>query len=591
MTGEPTNLSAIRFVAGDAVTASACVPASSPWFSGHFPGNPILPAVGILSLVWEAAQALAAQSGEHLLIRQLRNVRFRRLVKPDERLELTANLRRAARTLAFEVTANGEPVSDGAARIECEVLSEIVLPSPANSFLAGGPTCGNVYALAAKIVDEARKSGDGANLACVLSPDKAIVAASIVAALCAPIDLLLPPVLSERVIDELREDPAIDLAIADDGTPTFPRHWPIAAKPAPDPDPGMAAVQNRPNEAATHWRVIELAPTSEIRPAPPLRRDPEAPFLFLQTGGSTGAPTRWSKTPHNLVRETRLLIDKYGIGAEDVILATVPPQHIYGLLFTVLLPFFSGARVVNEVCTFPREIVDALAAHGATVLVAAPAHYHALRHTPLAAPRLRRAFSSGGMLREADAQGFHERTGVGVVEVYGSTETGGVATRCRAAGEQSWRAHSVLQWKLEDERLCVASPFTSPEAPRAADDFFRTGDRAEPGPDGTFILHGRADGIVKVSGNRVDLAEIEEKIRALPLVADAYVLALGVDGARENEIVALVVGEVAEEDLRSHLTQRLEPYSVPRVIKFVESIPVTAAGKRDRTAILDVFRS
>jgi 3-hydroxymyristoyl/3-hydroxydecanoyl-(acyl carrier protein) dehydratase len=560
MANQPTKLQSIRFISDGTVAAAACFTASSPWFSGHFPGNPILPAVAILAVVWEAAQALAAQSGEHFLIRQIKRVRFRRIVKPDERLDLTVSFRREERLLEFEVAVDSEFAAAGAALVECETLSDFALPAPANSFLLGGATSGNVYALAETIPEQARMLGEGANLACVLSPDKAVIAAAVVAALTSRIDLLLPPVLSERVIGELQADAAIKMAITD-----------------------------RPVEAAKHWRVVQLAPTTETRPAPPLRRDPDAPFLFLQTGGSTGAPARWSKTPHNLLRETKLLIDKYGIGPQDVILSTVPPQHIYGLLFTVLLPFLSRARVVNEVCCFPREIADALATHGATVLVAAPPHYHALRHTALAAPHLRRAFSSGGMLDAADAERFHEQTGVGVVEVYGSTETGGVATRCRAAGEQTWRAHAILQWRIEDERLCVASPFTSPEAPRAADGFFRTGDRAEAGADETFVLYGRADGIVKVSGNRVDLAEVEEKIRTAPHVADAVVLSLPIDGVRENEIAALVVGEIPEEELRRHLADRLEPYAVPRVIKFVESIPVTAAGKRDRAAMIELF--
>jgi acyl-coenzyme A synthetase/AMP-(fatty) acid ligase len=241
--------------------------------------------------------------------------------------------------------------------------------------------------------------------------------------------------------------------------------------------------------------------------------------------------------------------------------------------------------VVEGRAHLPGEIANGLEKAGCTVLVGGPVHYRALRNTDLSAPRLRLACSSGAMLDPADAVRFTQKTGIGVTEVYGSTETGGVATRCRADGERNWTTFDGVRWKLRDGRLWVASPFGSPDLDLDEEGFGPTGDRAEPTPDGRFILKGRADGIVKIGGSRVDLLEVEQKIAVMAGIDDACVLAEPVEDGRSVQLAAMVVSRFSTGELKELFARDLEPLARPRRIIKVDRIPTHETGKRDRKAV------
>jgi acyl-coenzyme A synthetase/AMP-(fatty) acid ligase len=335
--------------------------------------------------------------------------------------------------------------------------------------------------------------------------------------------------------------------------------------------------------------VLGEPPEAEAE-APVLKKDADEPFLELFTGGSTGTPRLWSKTPANLFGEAFYLADRFGIGPGDRILATVPPVHIYGLLFSVLLPLVTGARVVEAMPSFPAEIASALRESRATVLVSVPVHYRVLRTVSLAGHGLRRAFSSGGMLEAADGLPFHEETGVGITEVYGSTETGGIAFRNRVDDGPCWHPFDVVDWRIDGELLRVRSPFLSPEMERDADGFAATGDRVEAAGARSFDLLGRMDGIVKIGGKRVDLREVMEKLKGLGGVEDAHVTTLPVGTGRQQEVAALVVSGRGDHELKAALEAVLEPPARPRVLRVVHRIPVLATGKPDRARIEEILR-
>jgi acyl-coenzyme A synthetase/AMP-(fatty) acid ligase len=432
----------------------------------------------------------------------------------------------------------------------------IALPRPsARPFASPGPSIAGLLARARGL--HQRLAALGAGPVCLASEDKVLAAAALLAALGGGPRLVLPHATSPAVLDEARQATGYTAALA------------APAQPLPDAverlDPATV-----PAAPATGW-------SPELRAA-------DAPFVQLFTGGSSGRPQVWSKTPANLFGEARVLAQRFAIGADDVFLASVPPLHIYGLLFSVVLPLVSGARVVAAGPVLPAEIAAALERERPTVFVSGPAHYRALRRSALRAPGLRLAFSSGGMLDAADGARFTERTGVGVSEVYGSTETGGIAVRQRAAGETEWSPLAGVRWALAGDRLAVDSPHLSPELDRDPAGRYVTGDRVAPGSGDRFVLLGRADGIVKVGGKRVDLLEIEQKLRAVPGVEDAHVLAREQPG-RLAEIVALVVGARDEAALRRALAARLPPAAMPRRLLRLDAIPTTAAGKRDARAI------
>ncbi len=427
-------------------------------------------------------------------------------------------------------------------------------------FTYSGSTFGEIYALAAGVKKTLSRRGGEKSL-CLCTENKAVVAACILASLAGACKLVLPHSFSSHALADMYEAIGFDAAIADhpEELPGIEIITPLAGNPD-DLDPGSM-------------------------------RNPDEPFLRLFTGGSTGKPKVWTKTPRNLLAEAFYLRDKFEITPKDLIVSTVPPYHIYGLLFTVLLPLLSHARVMPEIFTFPQEIISTINRHKATVLVSVPIHYRSLKVENLSVPSLKVAFSSSGVLNRSDASYFLKKTGLGITEIYGSTETGGIAARSISENTESWQPADVVAWRLSGKRLAVRSDFVSREMERDTDGFCVTGDEAQPDKNGRFLLLGRADGIVKVAGKRVDLLDVQNKIQTLPTVRDAVVIALPADRGRENIIAALVACDLTETQLRKMLIEKLEPYAMPRRIKIVSSIARTATGKTDFRRVEQIFLS
>ncbi len=425
-------------------------------------------------------------------------------------------------------------------------------------FIYSGNTFGDIFALAAGLKKTLAKSGPDKSV-CLYTENKAVVAAAVLASLYGACNLILPYAFSAHALMEMYDATGFETAIAD--------------RPEEMPDVEMIT--------PIVGNIADLHP-EEIR-------DPDQPFLKLFTGGSTGKPRIWSKSPRNLLAEAFYLRDKFNMTGKDLFIATVPPYHIYGLLFSILAPFVSHARVLPDTYTFPQEIISTINRHKATVLVSVPIHYRSLHIDDLSAPSLKMAFSSSGFLNRSDAAHFLEKTGLGIHEIYGSTETGGIASRSITENRESWQPADVISWRLSGRRLAVRSDFVSCEMDKDADGYCVTGDEVQPDKMNRFILLGRADGIVKVAGKRVDLLDIQNKIQTLPTVRDAVVIALPDEKGRDSIIAALVACDLTDTQLRKMMMEKLEPYAVPRRINIVTSIKRSATGKIDRRRIEQIF--
>jgi acyl-coenzyme A synthetase/AMP-(fatty) acid ligase len=448
------------------------------------------------------------------------------------------------------------------ANLEAAVAAVLCGPHQASAeFIHGGATFAEVYAMAAwlrtRFADDTKRA-----TVCLAAEDKAVIAAALLASLAGGPILLLPFSFSPQALDSMQQATGFTTAISD-----VPRDFPA----------GIEVICPQRDDSGPDLHRFTAAPRQEV--------------LRLYTGGSTGAPQIWSKTGINIFGESLFLAEYFGVSPQDRIVATISPYHVYGLLYAVTLPLVAGARVLADTPSFPEEITRAVRQNAASLLISVPAHYRALCGKATMGPSLRLAFSSAGMLDIADNTDFCQQNAAGIVEVYGSTETGGIALRNRSRGEEHFTPYPLVDWKTDAERLRIRSPFLSPGLPRDTDDFFVTGDRVELCGTSGFVLRGRADSITKVAGKRVDLEEIRDLIKKQPDVTDCLVLALTENGSRGHRIVALVEGDTADiEAIRKALTVSIEPYAMPRSIKTVGRMPMKDNGKYDRTEILRLFR-
>jgi len=325
--------------------------------------------------------------------------------------------------------------------------------------------------------------------------------------------------------------------------------------------------------------------------------DPHAP-LTLYTSGSSGAPKPIHKTLAQFEAEVRTLERQWGTLVGDaVMLASVPHRHIYGLLFRVMWPLAAGRAFDRALCVEPVQVQSRIARCGATVMVSSPAQL--MRWTALGGfaeltPAPRVFFSSGGPLAAEAAHDYARAFGDAPVEIYGSTETGGIAWR-RQNETPAWQPlDGVDMRRADDGALEVRSPHLG------HGDWHRTDDTIVLDGDGRFSLQGRLDRVIKLDGKRMSLPEMEARLALHPYVAQACVVPLaGASRERVGAVVALSdEGSAALRDdgrialakaLRRHLAAYFDVVLLPRRWRFRIALPFDARGKLTFAAVAAAF--
>lgn len=324
------------------------------------------------------------------------------------------------------------------------------------------------------------------------------------------------------------------------------------------------------------------------------------PALVVHTSGSTGAAQAIPKKLSQLCSELATLEQLFGHHAQGAaVVATVTHQHIYGLLFKVLWPLCAGRGVHAHSVDFPEQLA-ALLAQGPCVLAASPAHLKRLpEHLDWAGARtqLRAVFSSGGPLAADSALAAGSLLGRVPCEIYGSSETGGVAWRQRAPlcpDDESWQAFPGVAWRLlDDGALAVRS------AHLADDGWLCLADRARQTAPGRFQLLGRSDRIVKIEEKRISLSAIETALLATPLVVEARVLLCDAPAGERQKVAAFVVCSVAGQallaaqgklalnrQLQLALAGQVDAVAVPRRWRYLQRMPINAQGKTTQALLL-----
>lgn len=309
--------------------------------------------------------------------------------------------------------------------------------------------------------------------------------------------------------------------------------------------------------------------------------------LTVFTSGTTGEHQACTKTAAQLFGESLTLSAALGFDATRTVAATVPCHHLYGLLFGVLVPFFSGAAFVRDPLFQPTEVARVCERWKVTDLITVPTHLQALIEADLKALRaLERAFSSGAVLPVDLALAFAERSRAQVIDVLGSTESGGIAWRVTQPGSVYVPLPGVEVAAAPDGRLLLRSPFLPPES-----GWLLMNDRVRMVPGG-FEHLGRSDGIVKLGGKRIAVQEIEARARQLGGISDAAVLVQPSSKLRKTELWLAVATEDAEwtvQRLRQELSRYFDPVVLPRRYRIVNRLPRDLLGKLQKAELERLF--
>jgi acyl-coenzyme A synthetase/AMP-(fatty) acid ligase len=265
----------------------------------------------------------------------------------------------------------------------------------------------------------------------------------------------------------------------------------------------------------------------------------------------------------------------------DLNLAVIPLGHSYGLGNLVVPLLAQGTALVCAASPLPNVLAADCARWRPTVFPAVPTLLRALVQAdadPAAFASLRLVISAGAPLAPEVAAAFAKRFGRRVHGFYGTTETGGISYD--RTGEATLSGRSVgppmtgvrLEWR-RGRRFVVESAAVMGRGR------FSPADGGELNELGELVLRGRTGRLVKIAGRRLNLAEIETALRAVPGVRDAHAIA---HPARADALAAAVAAELTPAELRRQLGARLAAWKIPERLLVLPEFPHTVRGKIDR---------
>lgn len=341
----------------------------------------------------------------------------------------------------------------------------------------------------------------------------------------------------------------------------------------------------------------------EIRTTPAI--NPEDGNIVMFTSGSTGKPKAVQQRLKEFEEDNAFIISKWADEFKSrKLITTVSQHHIYGFLFGILLPFTLGVPFRRKRIEFPEEfeILD----DTEYILIATPAFLKRTcdsrmeegKNTPLNLKKVW-IFTSGGAVSPELSVSTKQIFGFCPLEVYGSTETSGIAYRQQGKDGLVWTPFDNAKvWKGDDGCLRIISPYIkNPEGFATADlvDFVDE-------EKSRFLLKGRSDSIVKIEEKRISMTEVENRLLETGLIKDLKVIALSND-VRQFLAAAIVLNEKGKEqfkDTEKYLINRFfhdfllkyfENVVLPKKWRFVDELPADVQGKKHKDDIAKLFEN
>ena len=360
-------------------------------------------------------------------------------------------------------------------------------------------------------------------------------------------------------------------------------------------------------------------PYPDMQGAQTACQTPEMPMIAADqlvaqvfTSGSTGTPIPHRKTWGALVHCIRAgaarLHQAANCNGRLSLIGTVPPQHMYGFESTLLLALQGGVALGAAHPFYPADVATALACIPAPrLLVSTPVHLRALLAADVSLPPIAAVMSATAPLAAELARELETRLGAPLLEIYGSTETGQIASR-RTAQTDVWEL-------FPDVRL--STPGSAPRpAPRGGQEnlgmarrFLESthaagitqahgGHLAGPVPISDVIeslnathfrLLGRSADMVNIAGKRSSLAHLNHQLGTIPGVRDGAFFMPEPTGSGVTRLMAFAVAPGLHKDaLLAQLRLRIDPAFLPRPLVLLDALPRNATGKLTHASLAEL---
>lgn len=328
--------------------------------------------------------------------------------------------------------------------------------------------------------------------------------------------------------------------------------------------------------------LMASAPRLVMAEIPAFEASRTAAITF--TSGSTGAPVAHRKSWGGMVQSTRAEADRLGLldGRAHSIVATVPPQHMFGLESTVLLALQSGAAMSAAHPFYPADICAELAATPRPrMLVTTPAHLKVLLASGLEIPLPDIVLSATAPMPPQLAALSEESLGAPLLEIYGSTETGQIASR-RTTQSAEWVLFPGVCLSALDGRVLASGGHVDEPTVMA--------DELELLDETHFLLHGRTADLVNIAGKRSSIGYLNHQLNAIAGVTDGafFMPDDSADSAHGSvtRLMAFVVAPGLEAaQVMAALRERIDAIFLPRPLVLLQDLPRNTTGKVTRETL------
>lgn len=310
----------------------------------------------------------------------------------------------------------------------------------------------------------------------------------------------------------------------------------------------------------------------------------EQTVAYVFTSGSTGEPVAHCKTWGNLCLNVRTEARELGLeaGHSYVIIGTVPAQHMYGLESTVLIALVNGYALSSGLSFYPADICRMLEQlPDPRVLVTTPVHLRSLMHSGLDLPKVEVLVSATAPLAPQLAVEAEERFNAPLLEIYGCTETGQIATR-RPSQSPQWRLFPNLDMQEKQGRVWISGGHV--EQPMPMNDVIELKSSSH------FLLHGRLADLINIAGKRTSLAYLNHHLNAIPGIQDGvFYMPLETDTGEVRRLQAFAVAPGMQvEQILAALRERIDSAFLPRPLFIVDQLPRNATGKLPWSALAEL---
>lgn len=319
---------------------------------------------------------------------------------------------------------------------------------------------------------------------------------------------------------------------------------------------------------------------------PGLAYPPEQVVAIAFTSGTTGMPRPNIKTWACLTQVAQMTASRFNLldKAKGSIVATVPPQHMYGLEASVMLPLQTGWKLHAGRPFFPADVAHTLAnVTGPRVLVTTPVHIRAMLAELDVVPRLDLIISATAPLSEKLAQQAEARFNTRVFEIFGFTEVGSAATR-RTVDGPVWHLFEKIRLALLHGDNVLETPYIK--------EAVIISDVVEPIDASHFRLRGRNSDMVNIAGKRASLGDLNIKLNEIEGVSDGVLFNPDETDEKVQRLMAFVVApDLTPESISSALRNKIDAAFIPRPIIMLECLPRNETGKLPRQRLLELVAS